>query len=127
MRRNTKSAMKKTGSIKQVIVLRKDVKMSKGKSAAQCCHASVESCRTAGSETGKMWEKTGQKKVILYASGLSQLMELKQKADNAGLPNALIRDAGLTEVSSGTVTCLGIGPADSKKIDKITGSLPLVK
>jgi len=114
-------------NIKQVIVIRKDIKMSKGKTAAQCCHACLESYKKASPYIRKMWKKQCQKKVILGAKNLEQLIEIKQKASKMRIACSLITDAGRTELKSGTVTCLGIGPDLEKKIDKITGSLPLVK
>lgn len=111
---------------KQVIVIRKDLKMSKGKIAAQVAHASIGAYRKAGRLARKAWEMTGEKKVVLRAKSLEEIMTLKRKADSLKLPNVLIRDAGLTEIEAGTVTALGIGPARGAKIDKVTGSLPLL-
>jgi len=45
---------------------------------------------------------------------------------NAKLPHFLVKDAGLTQLKVGTITCLGIGPSEEKKIDKITGKLKLL-
>ncbi len=112
--------------MKQVIVVRKDLNLSKGKLAAQVAHASFSSSQLAGRKAVKIWEKDGQKKVIL-AAGRQQLMEIKKKCRKLKIPCSLISDAGLTEIPSGTITCLGIGPADDSKIDKLTGSLPLLK
>ncbi len=111
---------------KQVIVVRKDIKLSKGKAAAQVAHASVGAYRKASRLAKKAWELTGEKKVVLRVQSLEEIMRLKRKADSMKLPNVLIRDAGLTEIKPGTVTTLGIGPARGAKIDKITGSLPLL-
>ena len=111
--------------MKQVIVVRSDLKLSKGKLAVQCSHASYSAAKKS-KETSK-WEMEGQKKIVLKAKNLDQLIELKEKCVELRLPHALISDAGLTEVKKGTITCLGIGPADEKKIDKVTGSLPLLK
>ena len=47
-------------------------------------------------------------------------------ADKEKLVNALIKDAGKTQVESGTITCLAIGPDEEKKIDKITGNLKIL-
>ena len=113
---------------KQVIVVRADLKLSKGKLAAQCCHASLGAYRKA-LETNpysvEQWKNIGEKKVVLKVEGLKELEELKQKAAQARLPLALISDAGRTELPAGTTTALGIGPAKEKDIDKITGHLKM--
>jgi PTH2 family peptidyl-tRNA hydrolase len=112
--------------MKQVIVVRKDLKLSRGKLAAQVAHASFSSSQLASRRAVKTWERDGQKKVVL-AAGKQHIMEIKKKCRKLRIPHSLISDAGLTELPSGTVTCLGIGPADDSKIDKLTGSLPLLK
>jgi len=114
---------------KQAIVVRQDLKMSKGKTAAQVAHASVSSYLSAARARpiwAEAWLEEGQKKVVLKAPSLSEVLELKERADRERVPNALIQDAGLTELEPGTVTCLGIGPAPSEDIDCITGKLKLL-
>jgi PTH2 family peptidyl-tRNA hydrolase len=113
--------------MKQVMVLRSDIKMSKGKAAAQACHASVSSALKSEKSKIRKWEHEGQKKVILKSRSLNELLSLKAKCDRLGLTNAIISDAGLTEILPGTITALGIGPDEEAKIDKVTGSLPLLK
>ena len=112
--------------VKQVIVVRNDIKLSKGKMAAQVAHASLNSSKAASSRTNKKWEADGQKKVILKAKDLKHIIELGRKCKKLKIPHSIITDAGLTEVSAGTVTCIGIGPEEDSKLDKITGSLPLL-
>ena len=112
---------------KQVIIIRSDLKMSKGKLAAQCCHASLESYKKSKPTIRKKWEILGQKKIIVCAKNLDELKKLKQKTDKLKLSNVLITDAGRTELKKGTITCLAIGPELSEKINKVSGSLPLVK
>jgi len=110
---------------KQVIVVRKDLKMSPGKIAAQVAHASVEAWKRADKKVREAWEREGAKKVVLQVESEEELLELKKKAGK--LPVALIRDAGLTEVPPGTLTCMAIGPAREEEVDKLTGSLKLLK
>ncbi len=111
---------------KQVIVIRDDLKLSAGKIAAQSAHASHAAARKASKQILKEWESSGEKKVVLKAD-LGKLKELEEKCSKLKIPCALIRDAGLTEVGRGTATALGIGPDDEKRINKVTGSLPLMK
>ncbi|MDF2957489.1 MAG: Peptidyl-tRNA hydrolase [Candidatus Alkanophagales archaeon MCA70_species_1] len=111
---------------KQCIVVRGDLKLSKGKLAAQVAHAAVSSYEKASRRAKRLWLRGGQKKVVLKVRTLDELLELKRRAEALKLPCALIRDAGRTEIPEGTVTALGIGPAKASEIDKITGKLPLL-
>ncbi len=114
---------------KQVLVFRADLKMSKGKIAAQAGHAAVSAAQVAYRLNKKWWEawfNEGQRKIAVKVPTWKELGELDAAADEMGLPHSLIVDKGLTEVPEGTVTCLGIGPAPEAKIDKLTGKLPLL-
>ncbi|MEM1586381.1 MAG: peptidyl-tRNA hydrolase Pth2 [Candidatus Bathyarchaeia archaeon] len=114
--------------IKQVIVLRSDIKMSPGKAAAQASHAAVSSADEARRNYPSWWREwieSGQCKIVLKVNSEAELLELERKAKELNLPVALISDMGLTELKPGTITALGIGPAPSNLIDRITGSLPL--
>jgi len=114
---------------KQVLVFRADLKMSKGKIAAQAGHAAVSSAQNAYTHHKKWWEAwmyEGQKKVAVKVADEKELGELEEAADQLGLPHALIVDRGLTEIPEGTVTCLGIGPAPAERIDRLTGKLKLL-
>ncbi|MEK6907151.1 MAG: aminoacyl-tRNA hydrolase, partial [Nanoarchaeota archaeon] len=66
------------------------------------------------------------KKVILKVKDEKELLNFKKLADKYKLVNALIKDAGRTEIPSGTITCLAIGPDEDEKIDKITGKLKIL-
>jgi len=111
---------------KQVILVRKDIRMSQGKLAAQVAHASIESYKKSPFEYQLEWEAWGAKKVILKVDTLKEMIEIFEKAKKANLPNALIKDAGRTEVPPGTVTTLAIGPCLSEEVDKITGHLKML-
>lgn len=114
---------------KQVIIIRSDLKMSIGKIAVQAAHASVssaEECKRINIEWFNQWFIEGQKKIVLKVQDLEELLKIYDKARSMKFPVALIEDAGLTELEPGTITALGIGPAPSEQIDKITGNLPLL-
>ncbi len=68
----------------------------------------------------------GQKKVAVKVQTEKELCELEEAAEDLGLPHALIVDRGLTQIPEGSITCLGIGPAPSAMIDRLTGKLKLL-
>jgi len=110
---------------KQVLVVRKDLKMGIGKIAAHCAHASLDTALLADGNVLDVWRKEGAKKIVVKASSLKEIQELEKKAKKEKIIHSLIRDAGLTQLKRGTVTVLGIGPAKEKIVDKVTGKLKL--
>ena len=111
---------------KQCLIIRNDVKMSCGKRCAQAAHASIGAYNNADKSLQKSWLSEGQKKVVLRANDERTLYELKVIAERVGISSSLIQDAGMTEIPPGTITALGLGPAKSEDLDKITGSLSLL-
>jgi PTH2 family peptidyl-tRNA hydrolase len=114
---------------KQVLVFRTDLKMSKGKTAAQAGHAAVsaaEEARKHYAEWFHDWYAEGQRKIAVKVKNEEEISKLEEKADKMDLPHALVIDRGLTEIPAGTVTCLAIGPAPAEKVDKLTGNLKLM-
>ncbi len=115
---------------KQVIVVRRDIKMSCGKIAAQVAHAALmayEEAKRTRKEWVEAWLAEGQKKVVLQVNTLNELLEIYRKAKAMKLPAALVQDAGHTELPPGTITCVAIGPAPEHEVDKITGKLKLLR
>ncbi|WP_435335427.1 peptidyl-tRNA hydrolase Pth2 [Haloarchaeobius sp. TZWWS8] len=112
--------------MKQAIVARMDIGMGKGKLAAQVAHASLSAYEDADRKTRNEWKGSGQKKVVLKANSERELFELADKAEREGLPNAIIRDAGHTQLEPGTVTALAVGPGDEELVDRVTGDLSLL-
>lgn len=123
---------------KQVIVVRADLNMTKGKIAAQVAHASVGALLN-GSKIDKgvlsvklsaeaiQWFHAHHTKVVCRCGSEEELVELYEKAKAAGVPCQLIVDAGFTAFNGvPTKTVCGIGPASSDIIDKITGNLRLL-
>ena len=103
--------------------------MGTGKKCAQSCHASVSSAdvvRVKNKEAWKNWKNSGQKKVVLRVSSIEDLSEIVRNLEKENIPYYLVKDAGLTQLSPGTTTALGIGPAVSTSLDKITGELKLL-
>lgn len=113
-------------SYKQVILVRQDLKLPKGKLAVQCSHASSASLIKSHKDDIKKWQSEGMKKVVLKVKDLDELLKYKQHAEDLGLVTALIEDAGKTVLKPGTVTCLGMGPDKEEKIDKVSGKLKML-
>lgn len=121
--------------IKQVIVIRKDLKMRRGKEIAQASHASMSFItKRIDMTTGfikfsieeEEWLRGSFTKIVLYCADLLELEEIAIKARGLGLEVHIITDNGKTEFHGElTVTCLAIGPGESEKIDLVTGNLKL--
>ena len=130
--------------IKQVIVIRKDLGMRKGKMAAQAAHASMEAMRkivdiygeaecsrsvamaAEDSDILRKWLDEGMTKIVVGARSLDELIQLHYGAFYSCLPCGLIRDLGRTEFGEQTLTALGIGPDHATEIDALTRDLPLL-
>lgn len=127
-------------NVKQVIVVRKDLNMRKGKMVAQGAHASMKvffDKLSDGDDLGvkvitfsdeeKEWVDGIFTKICVSVNSEQELDEIYNKAQAAGLNCALITDSGLTEFNGvPTKTCCAIGPNKSEEIDKITGNLSLL-
>ena len=135
---------------KQMIVMRRDLKMRKGKIAAQAGHACVEATLMALVREGRGaslcasenwawvehaeddvtpltdWFDAGVAKVCVYVDSEEELLDLAARGRELGFAVALIRDAGHTEFhGEPTYTCLAFEPRPAEKIDPLTGDLPL--
>jgi peptidyl-tRNA hydrolase, PTH2 family len=113
-------------ALKQVILVRQDLKLPAGKLAAQVAHASLEAALKSNKDRMQKWREAGAKKIVLKVESLEELQIFQQVAGRMGFTTALITDAGHTVVEPGTITCLGIGPDDEEKIDKVTGKLSMM-
>jgi PTH2 family peptidyl-tRNA hydrolase len=112
--------------MKQAIIIRTDLKMDKGKIAAQAAHASLGAVKKARKSDIALWERQGGKKIVLKVGSLRALKSLYRKAKSDRLPCFLVRDAGLTQVEGGSLTTVGIGPTADRKVDKIIKNLKLL-
>uniref|UniRef100_A0A3Q3WF64 Peptidyl-tRNA hydrolase 2, mitochondrial n=1 Tax=Mola mola TaxID=94237 RepID=A0A3Q3WF64_MOLML len=122
------SVMGEGGEFKMILVVRNDLKMGKGKVAAQCSHAAVSAFKQVqhrNPELLKQWEYCGQPKVVVKAPDEDTLIDLLGHARELGLPVSLIQDAGRTQIAPGSRTVLGIGPGPADLVDRVTGDLKL--
>ncbi|KAM4545368.1 peptidyl-tRNA hydrolase 2, mitochondrial [Odontesthes bonariensis] len=122
------SVMGERGEFKMILVVRNDLKMGKGKVAAQCSHAAVSAYKQVqrrSPELLKQWEYCGQPKVVVKAPDEDALIDLLGHAKEVGLTVSLIQDAGRTQIAPGSRTVLGIGPGPADLIDSVTGDLKL--
>ena len=112
--------------MKQAILIRNDLKLPKGKLAAQAAHASVDAVLKSDQKMIKAWQKEGMAKIVLKVKDEKELIAYFQKAKDTGIISSLITDAGKTVVAPGTKTAGAIGPDEDDKIDRIVGELKLV-
>jgi PTH2 family peptidyl-tRNA hydrolase len=112
-----------------VLVVNHGLKMGKGKIAAQVGHASIGAMTGVHeNDRGRLeaWLATGQRKVCVKGDDAEHLLEMQRQAKAAGLPTTAVRDAGHTQVPSGSLTVVAIGPAEASLIDQLTGELKLL-
>ena len=133
--------LKMDQDIKQVIIIRKDLNMRKGKMIAMGAHASLAVFLNHGginpytgefhskpfSPQAAQWMNDGFKKVVVYVNSELELIDIHQKAKDAGILTTLITDNGKTEFHGVlTKTAVAVGPDYLSVIDPITGHLPLL-
>jgi PTH2 family peptidyl-tRNA hydrolase len=113
---------------KQIIIIRNDLKMGKGKIAAQAAHASLEAYEKTLKEKPEWvstWKKTGQAKIVLKTQTKKELTELFENIKKE-VPATMIKDAGKTQIEAGEPTAIGIGPCPETKVNKFTKNLKLL-
>ncbi len=114
---------------KMVCIVNQSLKMGKGKIAAQVGHGAVMATMKAGMEKPinlEQWFTTGQKKVCVKGRDAEHLLELEQQAKAAGILTTLVHDAGHTQIPSGSLTVLALGPDIEATLEEITGELKLL-
>ncbi|XP_055677162.1 probable peptidyl-tRNA hydrolase 2 [Lutzomyia longipalpis] len=117
------------GEYKMILVVRNDLKMGKGKIAAQCGHAAVGAFQSAMRKIPhivRRWENSGCAKIAVKVESEEELMQIRHRANALQLSTCLIRDAGRTQIEPNTKTVLAIGPAPCQEVDKVTGHLKLL-
>ncbi|GGM68924.1 peptidyl-tRNA hydrolase [Thermogymnomonas acidicola] len=117
------------GELKMVFAVRRDLDLGKGKIAAQVAHAAV-SCALRSMERQRdkfdEWMRQGQKKIVVKVPGIEDIIRIREKAASMGIIFEVVTDAGLTQTEPGTVTCIGLGPDSSERLDTITGMYHLL-
>ena len=108
------------------MIVRTDLKMGKGKIAAQCCHGAVATYKRSDPKKIRKWENEAYAKVVLKVKTLEELQELKKVADDKGIVNYLVVDAGRTQIPTSSVTVLALGPDEDEILDEVTGDLKLL-
>ena len=129
MRRFMVASFLRSDEYKLVVLVRNDLKMGKGKTAAQVAHAAVDCALYAEKKDKKSfdgWYSSGQAKVVIKVDSFEELTRYMAEARSVGLHTSMITDAGRTQIEPGTVICVGIGPAVAGDIDRVTGSLKML-
>ena len=135
---------------KMMIVMRRDLKMRKGKIAAQAGHACIDAILMALNKEGRLndfemtdegfllkntdkpstplsdWFMYGCAKICVYVDSEDELLSIAQRAEEKGIIASVITDAGMTEFHGvPTKTCLALEPLPAEIADELTGGLPL--
>ena len=119
--------------VKQIIVIRKDLGMRRGKEIVTCSHASMAFLVNnpdrindiLQSQTYKSWVDNNYTKICLQVSSLEDLLAVARLADEVGVECHIKEDIGATEFSEPTITCLALGPDQDEKLRSITKYLKL--
>lgn len=131
-----------SNDIRQVIVVRKDLEMPRGKMAAQAAHASLGALFKFQDSTEldpktqilidlkpdspiNKWINGSFTKIVVEVNSEEELLKIEKKAIKKGLKAALITDAGFTVFDKPTITCLGIGPATKRDFNGVSNHLKL--
>eukprot|EP01068_Selenidium_serpulae_P013426 Selendium_serpulae@DN5962_c3_g4_i2.p2 len=100
--------------------------MTKGKIAAQCCHAAVGAVQTAPKSHLAQWERMGAAKIVVKVPDEPTLLTAYKKARSMGLNAYIVQDAGRTQIAAGSRTVVAVGPGEMSDIDEVTGEFKLL-
>uniref|UniRef100_A0A6T6PRY8 peptidyl-tRNA hydrolase n=1 Tax=Timspurckia oligopyrenoides TaxID=708627 RepID=A0A6T6PRY8_9RHOD len=117
------------GNYKLIFCVRTDLKMTKGKIAAQCGHATLGAYQSAlihNPNAVAMWESNAQPKIALQIKSLSEAESIQRIARSKGVSSYAVYDAGRTQIAAGSLTVVAVGPGPSEVIDQITRHLKLL-
>lgn len=117
--------------MKQIIIIRKDLKMRRGKEIAQGAHASMAAIIDENKQISKdpritKWLNGAFTKITVTVNSEEELLDIYTKAKEMFIPCAVIKDNGLTEFNGVTTyTAVAIGPEEPEVLNQLTGKLPL--
>lgn len=114
---------------KMVLCVNQELKMGKGKIAAQCCHAAVgcyKNARKKCPDAARAWEETGCAKIAVKCPTQDEMEVILVAAHERGIPLYLVADAGRTQIAAGSRTVLGLGPAPVSAFEGVTSHLKLM-
>ena len=123
------TSVRRDQSLKMVFVINHELKMGKGKIAAQVGHAAVKATLKSGElrpELLDAWLSTGQKKICVKAVDDHHIEQIETQAKQVNVLTSKIHDAGHTQIPAGSLTVLALGPDEDEKLDDLTGELKLL-
>lgn len=113
--------------MKQLFIVRQDLKMGKGKIAGQCCHGAIKSYLLTDPEKRDLWDnKYDYTKIICKVPDLNELLKINDECIKRDIPHFLVKDKGRTQIPEDTITCLTIGPEYNSILDEFTSDLKLL-
>ena len=115
--------------VKMVFIINSELKMGKGKIAAQVGHAAVSSTLKSGEKNPELleaWLASGQKKICVKGEDAEHLLQLAKQCKESGIAAVKIHDAGHTQIPTGSLTVLSLGPDMESILDKVSGDLKLL-
>lgn len=117
------------GEHKLVLCVRTDLRMQKGKIAAQVGHATLGAYKAAARAAPaalRAWERSAQPKIALQIASHAAARQLDAAARRKGLVTYMVHDAGRTQIAAGSMTVLAIGPGPASVVNSVTGNLKLL-
>lgn len=116
--------------MQMIFCVRNDLKMGKGKIAAQVGHAVLglykQNLKEKRVNLLEKWEETGQAKIVVKINSETEMYNLVMKAQQMNIPTHIVHDAGKTQIASGSTTVLAIGPDFKNRLNQVTGHLKLM-
>ena len=121
---------RKNMDTKLIYCVRTDLKMGKGKMAAQVGHATLgiykKNLKEKRSDILEKWGNSGEAKIVVKVSSEREMFQLKRRAEEMKMCTHIVQDAGKTQIAAGSTTVLAIGPDFQNRLNQVTGHLKLM-